>query len=150
LTVWGIISRIESFNEIYKNIVEDNDSFDLFNYQEKRIYQDFVKVISDSLSKRESSANLLMNNEKLIKQLDELKQKTILEDYINVKHLLKIFINGQYRFYNNSFSTSKLKDFIQFFKSISKEKQNIVIYNIETRFTDIDTYFEYDDEDIPF
>ena len=150
MTVWGIISRIESFNEIYKNIVEDNDSFDLFNYQEKRIYQDFVKVISDSLSKRESSANLLMNNEKLIKQLDELKQKTILEDYINVKHLLKIFINGQYRFYNNSFSTSKLKDFIQFFKSISKEKQNIVIYNIETRFTDIDTYFEYDDEDIPF
>lgn len=144
-------NRIESFNEIYKNIVEDNDSFDLFNYEEKRIYQDFVQVISDSLSKRENSATLLMNNEKLIKQLDELKQKTILEDYISAKHLLNIFINGQYKFYNKNFDTSKLKDFIQFFKSISKEKQNIVLYNIETRFNDINTYLEYEyDGDIPF
>ena len=142
-------NRIVSFDEIYKRILENNNSFELFNQEEKNIYQEFVQIMFNSLSSREDSTVLNMHIEQIIKNLEELKQKTILEDYINSKHILKAFIKGQYRFYARMFETAKLKDFIHFFKSISKEKQNIVLYNIETRFHDINIYYN-DDEEIPF
>ncbi len=143
--------RINSFNEIYKSIVEDDNTFELFTNEEKRIYQNFVQVMSDSLSQRESSTSLVMDSDKIIKKLDELKQKTILEDYINSKHLLGVLISGKFKYYNQSFDTHTLKEFLQFFKSISKEKQNIVLYNVETRFNDVESYTVWDDDnEIPF
>ena len=75
----------------------------------------------------------------------------MLEDYVNPKHVLNIFITGNYTLHRPSpyFSTSDLISFLHFFKGLTIEKQNMVLYGLEINFDDIETYDDLPDE-IPF
>jgi len=142
-------NRINSFNDILKSIVENDNNIALFTSEEKKIYQDFANIITESISEKENSSKVIMDIDAILKDLEDLKQKTMLEDYVKSKSILKILVIGQFKYYEQNHSTKFINDFFQFFKSISKEKQNIVLYNLETRLDNIRTYYNEDDE-IPF
>jgi len=79
----------------------------------------------------------------------------MLEDYINPKHIFNIFLSGGYKFSDKQYlrtTTNELSNFINLFKNITKEKQNIILYNLSTRIDDIDVNNIYyiDEDDIPF
>ena len=141
-------NSINSFIEIQREILENTKISNLFTNDEKITYQDFADIFSETISERENNAIIEMNIEEIIKDLKNLNQKTMLEDYVSSNHILRIFIKGEFRFYKKSYSTDRIKNFSHFFERLSKDKQNIVLYNLETRFLDTKNY--YDDEEIPF
>lgn len=145
------INRIESFKDIFRKMREEqNNLIELFDYSERKTYLEFAKSLFSSLSARESSSRIVMNINILIKDLELLQKRTLLEEEINPIHITKIFISGSYNYWkNNKISVNVLNKFIKLFKNSSIEKQNIILYNLETRFLDIETYLDFD-EDIPF
>jgi len=145
-------NRIDSFKTIQKELHIDNKNINPFNSEEKNIYKQFSNILFNCLSEREQETSLIMDNEQIIKNLELLQKKITLEDYVNPKHILKIFIKGAYKYkpYANSFSTDNLIEFFDFFKSLSKEKQNMVLYGLEINFDDIKVYYDYSDNEIPF
>ena len=81
----------------------------------------------------------------------------MLEDYVSAKHILRIFLQGgfiyqnqqnNYNYPNYQYHVDTIFDFLIFFKKISKEKQNIVLYNMEMRLDDVE--IDIDDDEIPF
>lgn len=145
-------NRIDYFKLIQKEMSDNANSINIFNDEEKYIYQEFANTLFYSLSAKETNSHITMDKDNIIKNLELLQKKTMLEDYVRPKHILRIFISGNYKYPTQSqgFSTGFLLDFFNFFKNITKEKQNIVLYNLETRFDDITTYDAYHDDEIPF
>jgi serine/threonine-protein kinase len=131
--------RISSFQEIDKNINNNNTT----------IYQNFRQTFFNTLVNRKLETTLIMDSEKIIKELEILQKKIMLEDYISAKHILRIFLQGSFIYNKNyQYNVDNISDFLIFFKKISKEKQNIVLYNIETLLDDVEV--EFDDDEIPF
>ncbi|RBQ27620.1 protein kinase [Arcobacter sp. CECT 9188] len=144
------INRIESFKDIFRKMREEqNNLIELFNYFERNTYLEFSKYFFNCLSSRESSSRIVMNINIIIKDLELLQKRTLLEEEINPTHIAKIFISGSYRYWKNKkMPVNVLNEFINLFKNSSIEKQNIILYNLETRFLDIEPYDDYDE--IPF
>lgn len=52
--------------------------------------------------------------------------------------IIKCFLDGMYKFWlQTEFKTSVLKEFLKFLKSCSKDKKNIVLSNLHSRFDSI-------------
>ncbi|BFU76992.1 hypothetical protein ALC152_02070 [Arcobacter sp. 15-2] len=144
------IDRINSFEEVKNKMLDTNDITKLFSHDEKLIYQELADLITNNLSSIKSSSILKMDIDDIIQNLEELNKKTMLEDYVNVKHLLRVFIEGNYTYRNRNSSTDIIHQFTNFFINISKEKQNLVMYNLNTRFLDIDIEYDNVSDEIPF
>jgi serine/threonine-protein kinase len=147
------LNRISSFQKILREIKdEEKNVIDLFDYNEKQIYLKFAKYFSDSLSSREENSKIIMNINIIIKDLELLQKRTLLEEYINSINILQIFISGNYKYWkNHKFPTIIFENFLNFLKYSSLEKQNIILYNLETRFLDIESFTNFLEEDeIPF
>ncbi|MEV9530564.1 protein kinase [Aliarcobacter butzleri] len=148
------INRIDSFKEIIREMrKEENNIIKLFEYSEKNTYLKFAKYFSDSLSSREENSKIIMNTNLIIKDLELLQKRTLLEEYINPTNILKIFISGSYKYLKNkTFPIHVFEEFLNLFKSSSLEKQNIILYNLETRFLNTEYFSDFDDtnNDIPF
>lgn len=145
-------NRIDSFKIIQKEISDNTNSINIFSDEEKHNYKQLANILFSNLSSKEANSHITMNIDDIIKNLELLQKKTMLEDYIRPKQILKIFISGSYKYPIQSLGipTNFLINFCSFFKNITKEKQNIVLYNLEIRFDDITTYYDYTDDDIPF
>lgn len=145
-------NRIDNFKTIQKEISDNANSINIFNDEEKYIYQEFADTLFYSLSAKETNSHIILDKDNIIKNLELLQKKTMLEDYVRPKHIWKIFISGSYKYtvQGPGFSTDFLLDFFNFFKNITREKQNIILYHLEMRFDDISTYDNYLDDEIPF
>lgn len=146
-------NRIKSFQKILMKMKDEkNSSIELFSRNEKQIYLKFAKYFSDSLSSREENSKIIMNINIIIKDLELLQKRTLLEEYINPMSILKIFISGDCKYWKNKqFPINTFENFINLFKYSSLEKQNIILYNLETRFLNIESFSDsYDDMEIPF
>jgi hypothetical protein len=76
----------------------------------------------------------------------------MLEEYVpSGTVVLRCFINGTY-YYNarHSFRVELLRNFLDFFRSCSREKKNIVVGNLQTRLDAVKRYAAKFDDDIPF
>ena len=147
------INRVDSFQNILRSIKEErNNIIELFDYSEKQNYLKFAKYFSDALSSREESSKIIMNINLIVKDLELLQKRTLLEEYINPSNIFRIFISGNYKYWKNKqFPVNVFEDFINLFKYSSLEKQNIILYNLETRFLNIESFSDYyDDTEIPF
>jgi len=148
--------NIESFDLIKRSIQasNNNDIEELFNEDEINTYQSFAREITSAIIKVNKRIQYSDDVEEILKNLSEVYKKVMLEYYIpqNLK-LLECFFLGGYTYKPKSnFETSILKDFIQLLKSCSKEKKNIVLNNLHSRFDAISR--EQDDfipeDEIPF
>jgi serine/threonine-protein kinase len=92
--------------------------------------------------------------EEIIKKLEELYKNSLLENEIqNNNKLTTIFINGMYSYYPRVvFSINNLLSIIQLLKSISQDKQKIILNHLWERFDTIERYAEKApfDVDLPF
>ena len=141
--------RISSFEEIDKNINNNTTILNNFNSDEKIIYKDFRQTFFNALENIKLETTLVMDSAKIIKELEILQKRIMLEDYVSAKHILRIFLQGSFVFNRNyQYDVDNISDFLIFFKKISQEKQNIVLYNIETLLDDVE--IDIDDDEIPF
>lgn len=146
------MNRINSFQKILREIREEKNIIELFKYHEKQDYIEFANCFSSSLVSREENSKIVMNTSLVIKDLLLLQKKTLLEESISSKNILQIFISGSYRYRKNRlFPIHIFENFVNLFKYSSFEKQNIILYNLETRFLDVESFSNsYENIDIPF
>ena len=118
-------NRIDSFKVIQKEISDNTNSINIFNNEEKNIYQQFANTLFYNLSAKETNSHIIMDKDNIIKNLELLQKKTMLEDYVRPKHILRIFISGNYQYLTRSqdFSIYSLLDFLTFLKILQKKNK---------------------------
>jgi serine/threonine-protein kinase len=65
--------------------------------------------------------------------------------------VLSCFVKGAMKYYAKvKLSVENLRQFVDMFRTVSKEKQNIIIANLSTRLDAVKRYSVETDDDIPF
>lgn len=148
--------RIKSFSACNKALIEQMANEIKFNDFEIEIYRQFSNTLFYSLSKIEYAAKFINDSDQVIKKLDKLHTKTMLEEYLpTVSLLIACFINGTY-YYQQQYkhmSVIEMNNFIQLLKNSSQEKRNIILNNLETKLEAIERYsknIDIDEDEIPF
>lgn len=145
--------RIDSFFDIYRELISQETTDFEFSVYEKKAYQDFAECIMKIYSKKSNDVEYAKNIEQIIRDLEELYKNSILENFVqNNSSLTRIFIKGNYKFYPKiQFKVVILYSFIKLLKSISENKRKIVINNLWQRFDSIPIIEEYNYiDDLPF
>ncbi len=145
--------RIDSFFDIYRELISQETTDFEFSMYEKKAYQDFAECIMKIYSKKSNDVEYAKNIEQIIRDLEELYKNSTLENFIqNNASLTRIFIKGNYRLYPKiQFKVEILYSFIKLLKSISENKRKIVINNLWQRFDAIPMIVELNyNDDLPF
>jgi serine/threonine protein kinase len=145
--------RVSSFAEVRKELLSDRFLDINFEEWERDTYQEFSANLYSAASKIESNTKYY-DVDSVQARLEDCFKKVMLEDFVPKNTLvLSCFINGAY-FYNSKtmLSVNTLREFIDLFRSGSREKKNIIISNLQTK---LDAVKRYDrktgfDDDIPF
>lgn len=144
-------NRIASFFEVRKELLSDKFLDIGFEEWELAVYRDFSTALYSSASQIEESTKYYDDIGEIQAKLEECYKKVMLEEYVpSGAVVLRCFINGTY-YYNTrySFRVELLRNFLDFFRSCSKEKKNIVVGNLQTRLDAVRRYAAKFD-DIPF
>jgi len=145
-------SRTQSFFEIQRSIITDKLVKTRFSSKEKSTYMSMGEAISSVLAEITPGVEYLNDIEFIILNLDNLYKDSMLETYIqNPNYLIRCFMKGKYTYWKTvKIQVSVLKEFITFFKSVTKDKQKIVLNNIWKRLDAVDRKKEKVPEEIPF
>lgn len=148
--------RFSSFFDIQKRITSEQwDEID-FNETERTDYLNFAYCISnDVFSKIEKTAEYITDIDIIIRDLENAYQNSILEENVQNNALIaRCFVKGGYKYYTKKYvATWKLQSFLKFLKSVSKEKQKIIVNNLWQRLDVIERYSPYvfdSGDDLPF
>ncbi len=153
MTQFEHIDRINSFFDIYREIITDGSKLIDFTESEQEIYLAFANNIPCIYSKIESNTQYISNIESIITELENVYRNSMLEIFIhNYAEFGNCFLKGQYFYFTKKKITSvSIKNFIQFFKSASKDKQQIILNNLWKRIDNISRYSnEGNYDDLPF
>ena len=145
--------RISSFFEVSRMITEGGSSYNEFDEYERGIYREFAGNLVSIFSKIDPTASYLTDTDKIIQELDNLYQNSMLEDYVqNVVELARCFVKGAYTYYNrNRIEVSTVLSFIKLLKGLSKEKQKIVMTHLWKRLDSVSREDKApESDDLPF
>lgn len=143
--------RINSFSEINSSIIENKFVEVEFNDFELKTYRNFSQNLERSISKIEDSCKYFDDADLIQKKLEDCYRSIMLEHYAPTNNTVAgCFLNGSYYYRRDKFfPVTEIKAFIEFIRSCSKDKKNIVISNLCSKLDSIQRYSEpY--EDIPF
>lgn len=148
--------RSLSFFDIQKRITSEQWDEIEFTNSEKTAYLNFAHSISNEVfSKIDKSAEYISDIDFIIRSLEDAYQNSMLEENIQNNALIGgCFVKGNYRYYTKKYvATWILQSFLKMLKSVSKEKQKIIINNLWQRLDAIERFtpsiFESTD-DLPF
>ncbi|MFC2119410.1 protein kinase [Bacteroidota bacterium] len=145
--------RIQSFFHIQRQLIGIEAKKIEFSKNQTRTYQSFAKDLSAIVIAIESDANYEADIEKIVKDLDDLNQKSMLEEIIqNPNVLARCFIKGNFRYFARSEPlTGHLKGFLDFINSISIDKKKIVLNTIWQRLDKVPRFHPMEEkDDLPF
>ena len=143
--------REESFR-IIQNAMRNKLFMEMkFSEQERGFYLLFATALSNSISTIAENCNYENDAEKTIMELEKTYRKNMLEHYVQKNNTVaSCFLLGGYRYkIDKKFEVDVLKNFIDFLKSSSVDKRNIILANISSRLDSI-TRYVIPDDDIPF
>jgi len=147
--------RPKSFSEIKLKIAKSEYSGPEFSDNEIRLYRLFSDSLSEAISQIDVSSRYATDVNEIIEKLEEIHNKNMLEEYIrSPENIIRVFIRGGFKYWKQQhFETFALKVFLDLMRSLSTEKQWLVIANLTSRLDSIKRYKEevpeWDDE-IPF
>ena len=124
-----------------------------FSQQEKNVYAAFAQSISDAISEISNDCRYVSDVDKMIRLLENVYRKNMLEDYVqNNSSVLSCFLDGAYSYRTSQkFKVDVLQSFLNWFKSCSSDKRNIILANLASR---LDAANHYDEkkrlDEIPF
>lgn len=145
--------RPESFNNILNDIQSEKINEIEFDDGELLAYREFSERLYNIVLEIHKEAKYYSDTDRLLLQLDHLYKSCMLEEYVpKTNNLIKCFINGGYKYYTKkNFPVDTLKDFILIFKNNHKEKQNIILSNLQTKLDSIPKIQEFTpEENVPF
>jgi len=146
--------RYKAFSEV-KSAVNAGQFEELsFTNVETTVYRSFANKLHNIVTAIDPSTKYERDNGKIITSLEAVYRQSMLE--VNVpspEKISSIFLRGPYRFFTNrDFPTDTLRDFLSMLKSLSADKQSIVLDNLLARLDAVErTKLKVDsDDDIPF
>jgi len=146
--------RFESFNEINRAILNKENISINFDEPEKETYRWFADGLIQLYAKIETDSQYVNDVNKIIENLEKTYKKNLLEESLqNSVELTRCFVSGEYHYKKNeTIYVSCLKAFIEFLKNNPKEKQKVIINNIQNRLDSIERYanLPFSNDDIPF
>lgn len=132
-------TRFSSFG-IIKRSIQEKETFDeLFDETEIFIYQNFANSLSALISCVDKDIKYFQDIDIIQKRLSDLYRNVMLEKNLpDNTSIIKCFLDGIYRYWSSrAFPTNNLRLFLNFLKSCTKEKKNIVLSNLHSRFNSI-------------
>lgn len=145
--------RVSSFADVRKELLADRFLDIQFEDWEREAYREFSDGLYAIASKLEENTKYY-DAENVQSRLEDCFKRVMLEEVIPKNSLiLNCFINGAYHFKTNIFfRVYALRNFVDLFRSCSREKKNIIINNLQAK---LDAVPRYDhkvdfDDDIPF
>jgi serine/threonine protein kinase len=147
--------RIPYFSEVGKELFSEKFLDIGFDTGELEVYRSFSTYLFGAISKIEMDAKYYGDIGEIQAKLEDCYKKVMLEAYVpDCSYVLRCFINGQYSYKTNySFNVSVLREFLNLFRSSSREKKNIIIGNIQTKLDTVKRFTEpsaTNFDDIPF
>ena len=126
-----------------------------FHDNELLIYRAFSESLDNSVSRIGNDCSYFDDSDFVQKKLEDLYQNVMLEEYCPSNNfVIRCFLNGQFYYSKNRlFLISELKQFVEFLRSCSKDKKNIILNNIYTRLDATERYPELPtgfNDDVPF
>lgn len=147
MTIFEHHKRIDSFFDVYREIISDSSSDINFSTREKNVYLTFADAFVPLISTIESSTDYEDDVELIIKHLEELHKNSMLEDALqDNSKLSKVFIKGPYHFFRKRvFKVVDLNSFLKLLKSSTEDKRKVILNNLWQRLDNIERY-----DDLPF
>lgn len=148
-------SRYAKFSDIQRDILSEKFQEIEFWGNERSYYRRFADEMTSHIPQIQNGARYVDDPEKIISQLTAAYHKTMLEENMpDCAPVLTAFIDGAFRYLKKEFSVSALKGFIELLKTSNKEKQRIILANLQSRLDAVKRYEppkvgDFDD-DIPF
>lgn len=142
-------TRISSFYAIFREITSKNATFIRFSNNEKQIYGNIADLFMSVCSSIEYSTKYIDNIEVITKRLEQLAQKSLLEELVqNNCSFIECFITAPYRYKKTPIiPVENMIVFIDWWKNLSDEHKIIVLNNLWERF---DTIKRIVKDDLPF
>lgn len=143
------------FSEVRKELLAEKFLDIGFEDAELETYRAFSGSLHSAVSKIEGSTKYYDDVGEIQTKLEEGYKKVMLEEHVPDSSLIvRCFINGQY-YYNKSywFRVDVLREFLDLYRSSSREKKNIIVGNIQTKLDAVKRYdkqFDNFDDEIPF
>ncbi len=145
--------RIASFADARRELLSDKFLNIDFSYTEQQHYRQFSNSLYAVISKIEQNTRYLDEIDDIQSRLEELYKRVMLEEFIpDNTSIIRCFVKGSYYFKRAlTFRVDVLKDFIDLFRSSSREKKNIILSNIQTKLDSVNRYdVSQEVNDIPF
>jgi nicotinamide mononucleotide adenylyltransferase len=133
---------------VFQSIKKSQFSRIEFTAQERADYLEFSNRLFNIVARVHSAATFDINTEEIKTQLNNILNNVILEKYIgNPQILLNCFIIGEYEcyseyfeVYSKYFEVSTLIKFIELLNKCNKEKQRIILNNLQTKLKSIEQF----------
>ena len=159
MTPKGRSKRIENFASVLRLINSHEREIDLFSETEILCHQNFCEDLFSAIPNLSEDSSFERDIEKVIQKLSSFHREVMLHEFVPTnKDLIKIFIKGGYWFSKrNLVRVSSIREFLGILRGSSKDKQAILLDNIYTKLSTIETkveekkYGDFDlDDEIPF
>ncbi|PKB17759.1 protein kinase family protein [Flavobacterium sp. 5] len=141
--------RINSFFDIYRDMLNDQSIDIQFTIGEKNIYQNFANDFIKIFTTIEDNLTYETSLDKIIRNLEELNKNSMLENIIqdNAK-LTRIFLIGKYSYFKTKeIKVTYVSAFLDLLKKSTEDKRKIILNNLWIRF---DSIQRFKDDDLPF
>lgn len=146
-------NRTKSFANVDREIRNDQFvEFD-FTYDEIQSYRDFANQLCSYLSQVDNELKYVDDTSRIIRQLETAFRSFMLEKIVPEPELVaRCFFDGSYYYQRNiMISVACVRRFIRLLKTVTGEKQRLILANLHTRFNTIPRYTKpVPDDDIPF
>ena len=141
--------RIASFYDVTRDIMSENAIYIDFSDEEKEIYANIANSFMSVCPSVESTTKYKEDIDLITKSLNDLLQKSILEEYIQNNNLfIACFICPPYRYKSKpTIPVESLAVFSKWWKDLSTERKIVVLNNLWMRFDSIKREIA---DDLPF
>lgn len=146
-------ARITNFKYIKQEMKDNLHEQMIFSETEKEIYSCFANALSEAIVKISDSTTYETDIDKIIRELEDVYRKNMLEYLVlNNNKVISCFCNGSftYKIRPSIFTVQELKEFTNYIKSCSKDKQNIILSNLHSRLDAVEHYNDSTDNVVPF
>lgn len=146
--------RYKTFSEVKSAVIAGQFEELSFSYEEITAYRNFANSLCYMLSSIDPSTKYERDHDKIITVLESIYRQSMLEEHILMPNkIASTFIRGAFKYWKNRhFETDVLRDFLSTLKSLSPDKQSIVLENLLTRLDSVERTKPkwHVDDDIPF
>jgi serine/threonine-protein kinase len=144
--------RFKSFIDVSQSIAKSKLSLLNISDEERLAYRNFSSQLRKSIHRIDRDSFEFRDDYKdMILSMKEAFKLCCLEDYIyNINEVIKCFMRGSFKYVRNKMKPDVLDEFINLLDQSTDEKQVLILENLRNSFRTIETYSQFELDEVPF